>query len=672
MDIFNFPLTRVTLCFVTGIALAANLSITPSTICIMALITLPVFIIAYIFSRKHFFQRLYFGIALTLLSIITGMFTYNVHSGTFSSTRFSEHISGNDSVHRMHVILRERLKSTQKNDRYIALVRKIGTTSCTGKVLINVKRDSISRIFPVGSILSVDAPLILHQPPTNPGQFDYGKYLQNKSILAQAFVSASKISIGKAHRKDVWYYSDMIRTQILKNLQKSKLQPQELNVLAALLLGQQQDISRDVLRDYQYAGAVHILSVSGLHVGFILLFIHSILKLVPKGKMPSLLRIIVVITCLWSFAVIAGFSPSVVRSVTMFSFIAVGMHLRRDTNIYHTLLISILLILLFQPSFVFDVGFQLSYAALFFILWLQPIFSSLWQPKHKVVKYLWDILTVSFAAQIGTFPLSVYYFHQFPGLFFVTNLIVIPFLSIIMAVGVVAMLIAVVGRVPDVFIWILQHCIEALNAVIAGIASAEEFIVKDIPFNSSMLITSYIAICLIILSIKRSSFARLALATSAVLAFQLCILTEYRTAKTRRALLVFDVRKGSLLAEISSGKTIAYTDLENSKTILQPYLTASFSTLSQEKPIANVMFFQNTRIIVVDSSSTFPPVPPDVLIFRQSPKLNLDRVLKQIRPKILVVDGSNYRSYVKRWESTCKKAKIPFHYTSEKGFYTFQ
>jgi competence protein ComEC len=148
------------------------------------------------------------------------------------------------------------------------------------------------------------------------------------------------------------------------------------------------------------------------------------------------------------FGIVAGLAPSVVRSVTMFSFVAIGQHLRRSVNIYHTLLGSILLILLVQPKFLFDVGFQLSYLALFFILWLHPLLSRLLEPKNKILKYIWEILSVSFAAQIGTLPLSLYYFHQFPGLFFITNLVIIPLTGFIMGLGVVVMVLAFVNLCP--------------------------------------------------------------------------------------------------------------------------------------------------------------------------------------------------------------------------------
>ena len=152
----------------------------------------------------------------------------------------------------------------------------------------------------------------------------------------------------------------------------------------ALLLGQQQEISSEIIQDYQLSGAVHILSVSGLHVGLLMLFINFLLKPLRKNRFNSYLKLAIIITILWFFAFIAGLSPSVVRSVTMFTFVAIGMHLNRKTNIFHTLLVSILLILLFQPAFIVDVGFQLSYLALFFILWLQPLLASLWKPKRKL------------------------------------------------------------------------------------------------------------------------------------------------------------------------------------------------------------------------------------------------------------------------------------------------
>jgi competence protein ComEC len=219
-----------------------------------------------------------------------------------------------------------------------------------------------------------------------------------------------------------------------------------------------------------------------------------ILQPIPNTQKGALLKLTITLTSLSLFALIAGLAPSVVRSVTMFSFVAIGYYLRRTVNVYHTILVSLFLILLIQPSFLFDVGFQLSYIALFFIIWLQPLLAAIWTPKSKAFKYIWDILTVSFAAQIGTLPLSIYYFHQFPGLFFVTNLAIIPLLSFIMILGVLVMLFAAFNYVPFFLSKPLEWSIYYLNKIINSIASFERFIIKDIPFNSYLLIFLFSAI----------------------------------------------------------------------------------------------------------------------------------------------------------------------------------
>jgi competence protein ComEC len=239
---------------------------------------------------------------------------------------------------------------------------------CSGKLLLNINKDSLNHSFIIGNRLQIQGSLYPNMAPKNPFQFDYGTYLKNKQIYGQLYANATQIKVSYRIEKDVWYYAAQIRNTIIDNLKKDGFNATELNVAVALLLGQQQDIDPEIIKDYQFAGAVHILSVSGLHIGFVLLFVTFINKTVPQNKRGSLLQLIVILCSLSLFGILAGLAPSVVRSVTMFSFVAIGQHLRRSVNMYHTLLVSILLILLVQPGFLFDVGFQLSYLALFFIL----------------------------------------------------------------------------------------------------------------------------------------------------------------------------------------------------------------------------------------------------------------------------------------------------------------
>src|SRR5690606_208367 len=199
----------------------------------------------------------------------------------------------------------------------------------------------------------------------------------------------------------------------------------------------------------------------------------------------SPVKLSLILLSLWAFSILAGGAPSIIRAVAMFSFVAIGLHLRRQTCIYHTLLVSMFGILLFKPQFLFDIGFQLSYLALFFIVWLQPQLAKQYHPRFKIARYFWDILTVSTAAQLGTLPLSLYYFHQFPGLFFVTNLVILPCLGALMTAGILAVLWTAAGHIPDWLIWVNETGIRWLNEFIAWVASAETFVWHNIPFDKT-------------------------------------------------------------------------------------------------------------------------------------------------------------------------------------------
>ena len=170
------------------------------------------------------------------------------------------------------------LKNSISNNRYIAKIVEIDRKICSGKILLNFKKTLDFKEFSVGTKLKIDDELVKNFKPNNPNQFDYGQYLEIKGIYGQVFTQASKIKINSVGDESIWFYASDFRNKIIKNLSKNGFKKEELAVVVALILGQQQDISSEVLRDYQYAGAVHILSVSGLHVGFILLFITFLLK----------------------------------------------------------------------------------------------------------------------------------------------------------------------------------------------------------------------------------------------------------------------------------------------------------------------------------------------------------------------------------------------------------
>ena len=667
----QFPLSKITLIFVLGIVFGYYGKPSPQATFILISLSFVAFLGTFLLSKKDFIQKTYFGISLYFLSFFIGVTTQVIHTDYFRTSNYIHQIQNPEKEHVVEVVLREKLKSSSFSDRYVAVVKRLDDKESSGKLLINFYKSKLTEKLEIGSNLQIKGAIFKHKPINNPDQFDYGNYLIQKSILAQMYVDGYDVKVSSKIDIDFWYYSDQLRTKIIENLRKSGFANDELNVVAALILGQQQDISPEILHDYQFAGAIHILSVSGLHIGFILLFITFLLKPLPKNKLGSYIKLGIVLCSLWSFAVLAGLSPSVVRSVTMFSFVAVGMHLKRRTNVFHTLLVSIFFILLFQPAFLFDVGFQLSYVALFFILWLQPLLSGLWTPKNKILTYFWDILTVSFAAQIGAFPLSIYYFHQFPGLFFITNLIVLPGLGIIMALGVFVMVLAAFGYVPILLSKALEWSVFLLNKTINWVASFERFIIQDIPFNIYLLISLNLLIVTLIIWFKKPSYNKMIAVLASVIVLQITYFGTIWSIQNQKELIVFNVKKSTLIGErIGKNVTLFSKDSIQKNNMIKSYLVANFSTVKNQKTLQNLTYFNNKKILILDSLGVYSDnIKPNILVITQSPKLNLDRLFQKFSPELVVADASNYKTYIRIWKATCEKQKIPFHATGEKGFY---
>ena len=674
MKILQFPLARIFIGFLFGLLLFRIVSFSRAYVFCALAIGIIVLVVSSFLSRKNNFYKIVFGVFTILISFLIGISTCIIHKETYNPKHYTNQIRDYEKNYLVGLIVNEKLKSTPKNNRYISIIKSLDGNESFGKVILNIKKTASEKNIAIGTNLKVQSSIYKNRNPFNPNQFDYSRYLENQEVYAQIYADESQIRIGK-NTATIWSLFSNFRTKIIHNLEISNIKKGELNVLIALIVGQQQDISPEVLKDYQYAGAVHILSVSGLHVGFILLFVSFLLKPIPNSKKGSFIKLLIILISLWVFGILAGLAPSVVRSVAMFSIVAIGNHIRRTVNTYHTLLVSMLIILLFKPSFLFDVGFQLSYLALFFILWLQPILSSIWIPRNKIISYFWDIITVSFAAQIGAMPLSIYYFHQFPGLFFITNLIVLPLLGVIMIVGLIAIIIACFSSVPFFIAKPLELLITFLNYIIHRVASFEDFIIKNISFSYEMLWVSYLVILFTILWIKKPSFRRLSIALCCVLLLQgIYIFARYKSENTDE-LIVFNVRKSSIITARTNNLVTVYSNdsilksLDNNLAI-QSYLVGSFCEISAKKKLENLLYFKNKKILIIDSSTVYlKNIKPDILIITNSPKLNFERLLSIWKPEQVIVDGSNFKSYIQKWEATCRKEKIPFHNTNEKGFY---
>ena len=680
MKVLHYPLTQITFLFVFGIIFNRYFNLAFESGLLLLVLSFFSLLVAFIlnFRNKVIKTSFVFTIASLLVAFAIGNFTATIHQVEQDEKHFtnSNLISENEAT--IRVVVTEKWKPTAKHYRFLVEIVSIDNQALRGKLLVNIRKEKTTKEIIVGSKLALFAKIIPLQKPFNPDQFDYGSFLKNKSIYAQTYVEDATLKVLPSTEKNFYYYSAIFRNRVMANLQKSDFDAKELSVVHALILGQKQDLDPTVLQNYQYAGAVHILSVSGLHVGFVLLFLNFILKVFPNTPRYRLSKMIVVILVLWCFALVAGFSPSVVRSVTMFSFVAMGMYVRRKTYIFYTFYCSIFVILLFEPSFLFDVGFQLSYLALFFILWLQPEFEKLWQPKNKVANHFWQVFTITLAAQLGTVPLSLYYFHQFPGLFFVTNLLIMFLMSVIMGIGLFFVIIAFWTAIPAIIANVLEKLIWVLNFIIEKIASFESFIFKDISFDFWMLTTLYFSVFAFGWIYIHRTYKTTVVFLVSILFFQLSYFYFDYNSNNEEEFLVFHERNGSLILERNGSKLTVFSDSKDSSNIMHDrniasYTVANGTVVKQVRAIPNLMTFHSKNVLILDSTTVFmPDLKPNVLLIRQSPKVNFERILSTYKPEIVIVDASNYRNVVERIRETCLHQKIPFHAVAEKGFYRFE
>lgn len=311
------------------------------------------------------------------------------------------------------------------------------------------------------------------EPPRNPRAFNYRDYLLRRGISHTVFIhDPSQVRlIEKAFHRDWRAPFQMSRRWMLDRLEKWLEHPDSFAVGAALLLGQKDHLSPSLRDAYAGSGAMHVLAVSGLHVGIIYLLALWLLRYLGEQSWARWLRLALLLAVLWCYAIITGLSPSVTRAATMFSAVAFAQNIGRKSNIYNTLAIAALVMLCANPLLIAEVGFQLSFAAVLGIVLLQPKIYSLLLFESWFADKLWSLTAVSIAAQLATFPLGVFYFNQFPNYFLLSNFVVIPAAFGILSLGIVTFVFSALPGVSGVLGNLLNLLIYAMNSSIQGIES---------------------------------------------------------------------------------------------------------------------------------------------------------------------------------------------------------
>lgn len=565
------------------------------------------------------------------------------------------------------------LKPGSYHHKFVAEVFQIDHHKTTGTVLLNIEKDSLLSLFKVGDHIALKNIFSTIKTPSNLHQFNYKKYLVKQGIHLQVYTTKQEILLLEPTSLSFLGVIHNIRLKIQQSLQLYGFSGDELAVINALLLGQRQDISKELIEQYSKAGAIHILAVSGLHVGIILWMLSFFLKPLERFEKGKIIKLIGMILFLWFFALLAGMSASVTRAVTMFSAIAIGLFYNKRNAVEHSLIFSMFILLLCKPMFLFDVGFQLSYLAVFGIIWIQPMLYKLWKPRFYLLDKVWQLMTVSTAAQFGVLPLSLFYFHQFPGLFFVSNLLIIPFLGTILCVGIIVLILSTLAILPGYLVNIYGGIISILNKVVAFIATQEAFLFSDIYFSGEKMFVSYIVMIVGFQFFLKKNIKSFLLFLSSIIIFNCVLIFEKYNIEHKNEFVVFHKSRNSVLGKRSGDLLEVYHDMDSlaitTQTLLENYKVGEGIQYQIHHKLPNLFYHKEQMILIVDKSGVFnlEDVQHPIIVLQQSPKINLERLIKKLQPKMIIADGSNYKSLVKFWRATCIKEDIPFWSTFKQG-----
>ena len=671
MMAFKYPVITITVFLALGILIDSYVSLPGYTLYLLSGTALILTLVSYWHAGRILIQNSYFVLAVYALSVCMGMLLHSIHHPPNNKLHYSYFIEG-ATTPLIKGVVTERLKPNEWYEKYYFEVSSIDKKQANGKMLISLPIDSLRTQLHAGDKVIISATPLPISKSLNPYQFDYSEYMAKQNVFHQITLRDNYVISGLEANLD--YYIGSLRNSLISSFDKHEYSVEVTTMIKALLLGQRQDMDKETNDSYTNAGVVHILAISGLHITVLFYILSLILKPLKRFNAKGrLLSLICVLSFLWLFALLSGLSASVVRSVVMFSFVSIGLYFNRNSNIYNSIAVSMLVLLLAKPNFLFDVGFQLSYAAVFAIVWLQPIYKKIRTSKYPVVNYLSDTILISLVAQIGVLPLTLYYFNQFPLLFLLANMVVIPLSTAVLIIGIIVLLLNFIWADAAIIVGkLLAFLIEIMNGFTRWIASFDSLVLKDIPFTLILNILLYTTIVLAVLWLYKKSYSRTVAALVAVMLFQSAyMVTEWKAANTQE-LVVFNNRKGTLIATKDRQEMTIYSQdsLVAGDRNIKSYNKRNFNQRISYAPLNNAIWFKGHTMLVIDSLAIYNiAATPEIILLTGSPKLNLERLLDKHKPKQVVADATNYKTYIARWKATCQKRKIPFHATPEKGFY---
>lgn len=532
-----------------------------------------------------------------------------------------------------------------------------------GKVILYFDKTIFTRPFGYGDVLVIKGLPKLIDGPGNPHEFDYRSYLAGRNIYHHHFIRDGDVHLlGHSPPNSIVHASVLARGWANGVLELYLDDARELAVAAALVLGLTDGLDDALLTAYSGSGAMHVLAVSGLHISIIYFILAALLKPINKTRRGEWCLAVFSLAVLWGYAFVTGLSPSVLRAVSMFTFVIIGKAIARHTNIYNTLAASAFCLLVFDPLLLTSVGFQLSYLAVFGIVYIHPLIYEQWIPRTWLANETWKITSVSIAAQLATFPLGLFYFHQFPNYFLLANLVVIPlsFAVLVLGLGLFA-----ASAIPALAVWVgkaLGLSIMCLNGAVLIVERLPMSVIENINISAAQTFLLLVLVIAVLMLLQRKNFLYVKISTGIILliatlqwqhhfgATQPTRLVVYRIPG-HIAIDIFDCAAVYFFGDSSlaadPGK-IDYHIRPKRSAMMVNRVSDADHPFSREIPGGRFIAIKNTLLLQI-TNDIFEPrqlEAVDVIVIGNDSVKDYVRLRQAYRNAVIVFDSSNSLRYI--------------------------
>lgn len=644
------------------------------------------FVVVPALSSSYKFRGV-FGFFVFLFFVALGFLITANGSYENNSFHYQKHLTEKPQYAYVTLVSEPVLKG--KSAKVIVDVKAIKSNNnwqdCSGKSMLYFKNDYDSLRY--GQELIVKTVFNQTEAPRNPGEFNYKKYLFYKGIGYTAFVYPGNFSVINNNVENSLYGTALaFRKYLITVFKEKNISGQELAVASALILGFDDDVDADMISSYSATGTLHVLSVSGLHVGILFVFIGFVTKALKRYKYGNLIRGFIMLSAIWFYAFLTGLAPAVQRSAVMFSFLIIADMFRRQTNIYNTIAASAFLLVLINPYLLFDIGFQLSYMAVVGIVYVYPKLFSLLEPENKILNFVWSLVCVSIAAQLATFPLSLYYFHQFPNGFLIANILVIPLAAVALYAGVLLFFVSSIAFIGEWLAKIVEWLIVVVNSIVDFMANLPYSTINNVVIGNYEVIFIYISIIVLLFYFSTHTIKALYVCLVSIVFVFSFQLFRYYNIHLQKRIVVYNTKASTAIDLIAGNESVfvsnSVTDYDLDFHITPNRIQSGIKHIhffdSNEffnQPFASVfmknnfigfagkkMFLLNRNKVQLASA-----VKVDYIIVSANAFVNIKEIKENFIFEKVIIDASNSKKQNKLLVNLFIKHDIPFYSVPDSG-----